>query len=191
MDNNPLTATPTQSDICALRNEFARRLKARMKTYSLTKRDVERRSFDLVLAGDVKRGINRTNLYPLEAGRQLPNKETLETLAKVLKCQPEDLVPNVEVVQETRGRRRIRLNRALVVCKRTGLGLEHCRLQVDAILPTEAAMVLARILRNGFKARGMELEPAGGPTSTDNTPFSAKEAGEILRQFLEPHRQLH
>lgn len=168
MDTPTLTAAPTDSEICALRAEFARRLKTRMKTAGLDKKGVERRSIELVCAGEAKRGINRTNLYPLEQGRQLPNQATLETLAKVLRCQPEDLVPNVSVVQENRGRRKVRVNRALVRTKRTGLGLHHLRFQVDMVLPHDQALVLSQIFRRACINRGLDLEPAAsGPYSKD------------------------
>lgn len=184
MTPTPLTATPTQSEICGLRAEFARRLKARMKTYNLDKKAVEHRSSQLVLAGEVKRAVNRTNLYPLLDGRQLPNKDTLETLAKVLQCQPQDLVPDVGVIQQTRGRRRVVANRAHVSLKRTSLGLESARLQIDVVLPPSVGEGLYRVFREVFKHRGMELDPP--ENSMDRTPLDRDLKLKVFADLLDP-----
>lgn len=162
--------TPTQSELCELRRVFAKRLASRMKAAGLDQKAVEQTSMQLIIQGQLQRGINRTSLYKYLAGETLPTQPLLEVLCRVLCCEPEDLVPNnIAAMPAHRGRRKIMKQHAYVANRRTRFGLEYGRLVVDVVLPHDQAQSLAILLRNKFKSAGYTLEPAGEMTMASRT----------------------
>ena len=154
---------PTPAQVMELRREFAKRLRSRMAAHDLSPKSIELTSLSLVLQGQCKRGINRTSVYKYLEGNTLPSPALLEVLCLVLRCQPEDLMTKVEHLPPTRGRRKVLHNTAYVAAKRTSLGLEYGRLQVDVTLPMKQLTPLYSALRQHFRKAGMTLEPADRP----------------------------
>lgn len=150
------------SQVNSAKQVFALRLNARLAHLGMTFLDIQTRSAAEVLAGRLKRGINRTLLYRYADGSSLPTQGMLEALAHVLSCTPDDLLPP-EYTRTTKPGRPPSRHKVMLLKTQNYQGLERVRLQLDVVMPTKAAMALRRTMEQYAKKSGMEIVPPPKP----------------------------
>lgn len=191
LSDSPNSPAPTDSQLVEMRRAFATRLRTKMRNSGLDHKAIEKRSVQLYTEGKVTRGINRTVIYKYLEGVTLPTPATLEVLAAVFTCKPEDLLPAVATTPLQRGRRRINRSTAYVAIKSAGpAGLEKARLQIDCILPAQEAHNVYRLFRQLLRSRGMEVTPEGVNDSS-RTPLTQEEVVATLKGLVPQRVSTH
>lgn len=112
--------------------EFARRLINRRSDLGLSQSNLALRASDHL---PDSRSFSRASISRYESGENVPGPSTLAALAKVLQCEPADLVPS---------RRALASPRAPLALEQDPAG--NVKLSIDQVVPFDVAMKIIALL---------------------------------------------